>query len=422
MSKFHLLLIVPVLVLSTVGCKKISYEEEIKNTISFQMDGTPFTVPAIMSPHMASPAILEDRAIDITYSEQRDSIIATMCPDWDGGLGFSRSGMSWVAQFRMAIPLSKASAGATLDEKDVSIKLFFYTFSPEAPYEEYYIRYNVLSTKMIISTSGLPDGRLKGEFVCTGRIDDGGKLGYEGQSFIMESGSFCLNGTHSWSYRDMEYNVKKHDRKKLLGLIPKFAFNLTGKGFVADDGFSSRGSVCVDYNSGRDSVIVYAEPSLDELNYQRERNAILDRMAETFNAKENNKYRLDTRCILSYRMAIPVSKIAEGASLTEKDVAVKMFWYAFFSDGAKAAEYSIPYAVESVNLSIKAAGLNDGDSWNCDFSCSGHVDDLDFGLYWKEFSLENGNLKCKFPSLLDYSQMWPYTYKTLLEQRKQILG
>ena len=50
MSKFHLLLIVPVLVLSTVGCKKISYEEVIKNTISFQMDGTPFTVPTYFVP------------------------------------------------------------------------------------------------------------------------------------------------------------------------------------------------------------------------------------------------------------------------------------------------------------------------------------------------------------------------------------
>ena len=60
MSRFHLLLIVPVLVFSTVGCKKISYEEEIKNTISFQMDGTPFTVPAIVSHHKLSPAILTE--------------------------------------------------------------------------------------------------------------------------------------------------------------------------------------------------------------------------------------------------------------------------------------------------------------------------------------------------------------------------
>ncbi len=428
--------IISSLMLVFVGCEKYDPQPDhplpkdrpnYTNTVYFNLDGG--YIRSQRESGVPGTLVVGEGAIEV--KEEGDSLIVYCEPSCrhyplcESMLDKTKC-PTVVHIFRMAIPVEKIKEGMELSEKEVSLKVSEYSFMYDQPYTEYYVNHKIETLNVTITyVEERRERSVIAKFYGFGHIEDNGVFGENGRATELTEGRLWITRPNNVITRD--YRYWRHMRKQRMGLVPSLGFKLPDTEFFADDGYSRRGAMCVDYNQNKDSVIVYAEPRADDnarrIVPQRERDAILEKLQEEFSDSDETKEKYTPRCILSYRMAIPVSKISNGASLTEEDMSIKLFWYAFYSDGTKWEEYSIPYTVESASLTMDSAGLLEGDNWDCKFSCSGHVGDNLLGLSGNGFELNDGYIKCFFPCPLEpeYAAMSGYTYEELLAERNKVL-
>ena len=349
----------------------------------------------------------ECRRLDgmIDVKEEQDSIIVRCVPKYksstDAGLLSDKADNEVICIFRMAIPCNKVVEGNVLSGEDLKMRIELYSFLTKEPFTEYTVRYNVSYLRLSVSYVGFDKSLFLCNFQGSGRIAEDVNLGINGQTFSLTDGVIYFKCPHTTSLYD--YFELRHRRKQLMGSVPSFGFTLTGKEYYANDGFGSGGWVRTVYNEAKDSVIVYAEPRISSVTglYQREGSLLYETIVGIYNDPGLNST-LYERCLLIYRMAIPVDNT-------------------FFSNKVNTTEYRMPYIIQDASLTFNSAGLGVGDKWDCSFSCSGHIGVNEVGLVGETFSLEDGYLECKFPCPPDPEYIFFNTYEELLAERNKVL-
>ena len=419
MSIKHILLIILVFVLTSAECRRLPEDRpKHTNTLTFVLDGESF-YSTRSGGYLIDPG---DGMIDV--KEEQDSIIVRCVPKYksstDAGLLSDKADNEVICIFRMAIPCNKVVEGNVLSGEDLKMRIELYSFLTKEPFTEYTVRYNVSYLRLSVSYVGFDKSLFLCNFQGSGRIAEDVNLGINGQTFSLTDGVIYFKCPHTTSLYD--YFELRHRRKKLIGSVPSFGFTLTGKEYYANDGFGAGGWVRTVYNEAKDSVIVYAEPRISSVTglYQREGSLLYETIVGIYNDPGLNST-LYERCLLIYRMAIPVDKISEGATLSKNDIDIQMFWYTFFSNKVNTTEYRMPYIIQDASLTFNSAGLGVGDKWDCSFSCSGHIGENEVGLVGETFSLEDGYLECKFPCPPDPEYIFFNTYEELLAERNKVL-